>query len=126
MVKTKKHKILIVEDDQFSLKLYSHLLEEKGYEVIATPTAKDVLRLAKENKPCCFVIDIMLQDGDGFSLIKDLRATPGFKKTPILVLSNLGQEADINEAIKRGADKYYIKSNTRFQELVDTIKEMVK
>ncbi|MFH1292018.1 MAG: response regulator [bacterium] len=122
----KKKKILIVEDDQFSLKLYSHLLTEEGFETIVTPLASDALRLAKENKPDLFLVDIMLQDGNGFAIIKEIRNTAGFKKTPIIVLSNLGQEADIVEAIKRGADKYFVKSNTRFQELTDMVKKMIK
>ncbi len=120
-----KKKILIIEDDQFSLKLYSNLLNKEGYEIIATPNANDVIRLTKDKKPDLFIIDLMLQDGDGFSLIKDLRSIEGNKKTPIIVLSNLGQETDIDEAIKKGANKYFVKSNIRFQEVIDTIKKMI-
>jgi len=118
-------KILILEDDKFSLKLYSHLLDEEKYQVIATPKASDALRLAKENKPDLFIIDIMLQDGNGFAVIKKLRGTDEFKKTPIIALSNLGQEADIDEATKKGADRYFVKSNTRFQEVIDMVKELI-
>ena len=122
----KKKKILIIEDDQFSLKLYSHLLGEEGFETISTPNANEVIRLAKTNKPSLFIVDLMLQDGNGFSLIKNIRSTAGFKKTPIIVLSNLGQESDIDEAMKKGANKYFVKSNIRFQEIVDTVKKMLK
>jgi DNA-binding response OmpR family regulator len=125
MAKTKK-KILIIEDDKFSLKLYSHLLGEEGYEIIATPNADEVIRLAKENKPNLFIVDLMLQNGNGFSIIKSIRSTSGFKKTPIIVLSNLGQESDINEAMKKGADKYFVKSNIRFAEVIDTVKKIIK
>ena len=125
MVKSQK-KILIIEDDKFSLKLYSHLLGEEGYEVIATPNAGEVIRLTKADKPDLFIVDLMLQDGNGFSIIKSIRSTKGFKKTPIIVLSNLGQESDINEALKKGADKYFVKSNIRFAEVVDTVKKMIK
>ncbi len=122
----KQKKILIIEDEQFTLKLYTHLLAEEGYEVKATPLASEALRLAKEFKPDLFIVDLMLQDGDGFSIIKDLRQTTTFKKTPILSLSNLGQETDINEAKKRGSNKYLIKSNVRFEDIVATVKELLK
>ncbi len=122
---TKAKKILIIEDNKFSLKLYTHLLSEEGYEIAATPNAKEVMRLAKEHKPNLFIVDLMLQDGNGFSLLKEIRSTDGFKKTPIIVLSNLGQESDIKEATKNGADKYFIKSNIRFQEVIETIKKMI-
>ena len=123
---SKNKKVLIVEDDQFSLKLYTHLLSEAGYKIVATPNANEVIRLAKKDKPSLFIIDLMLQDGNGFSLIKEIRSTVGFKKTPIIVLSNLGQESDIDEAIKKGANKYFVKSNVRFQEVVETVKKMIK
>ena len=123
---SKKPKILIIEDDQFSLKLYTHLLSEAGYEIIATPNANEVIRLAKIDKPNLFIIDLMLQDGDGFSLIKEIRSTVGLKKTPIIVLSNLGQESDIDEATKKGANKYFVKSNIRFQEVIETVNKLIK
>ena len=122
----KNNKILIVEDDKFSLKLYSNLLTKEGYEIYATPNANDVSRLIKEKKPNLFIIDLMLQDGNGFDLIKNIRNTTGYKKTPIIVLSNLGQEADIAEATKKGATKYFVKSNVRFQEIIETIKKLLK
>jgi len=122
----KKKKILIVEDEQFTLKLYTHLLSEEGYEIMATPRASEALRLAKDFKPDMFIVDLMLQDGDGFSLIKGLRQISSFQKTPILTLSNLGQETDIHEAVKRGASKYLIKSNVRFEDIVATVKDLIK
>ena len=121
----KKKTILILEDEPFTLKLYTHLLEDEGYDIVATPQATNAIRLAKQNKPNLFIIDLMLQDGDGFSLVKKIRGTAGFKKTPILVLSNLGQETDIDEAKKKGANEYLVKSNTRFEDIISTVKKMI-
>jgi len=122
---TKTKKILILEDERLTLKLYSHLLEDEGYEVLATPQANEALRLVKEFKPDLCIVDLMLQDGDGFSVVKQIRGTAGFKKTPILVLSNLGQETDIDEAKKKGANEYMIKSNTRFEDIIAKVKKMI-
>jgi len=118
-------KIMIIEDDSFSLKLYASYLEKEGFAVIATPQADEVLRLAKQTKPNLFIVDLMLQGGDGFILVDKIRHTAGFKNTPIIVLSNLGQDSDITRAKKLGANKYFIKSNVRFQEVVDTVRELV-
>src|SRR3989339_278126 len=118
-------KIMIIEDDSFSLKLYASYLEKEGFAVIATPQADEVLRLAKQTKPNLFIVDLMLQGGDGFILVDKIRHTSGFKNTPIIVLSNLGQDSDITRAKKLGANKYFIKSNVRFQEVVDTVRELV-
>jgi len=120
-----KKKILILEDEQFTLKLYTHLLAKAGYEVKATPQANEAVRLANDFKPDLFIIDLMLQDGDGFSVIKELHQTTIFKKTPVLVLSNLGQETDVSEAKKRGATAYLIKSNVRFEDILATVKKLL-
>ncbi len=119
-------KILIVEDEQFTVKLYSHRLEEEGYEVTATTQASEAIRLAEEKKPDLFIVDLMLEDGNGFDVIKQLRAIAMFKKTPIITLSNLGQETDVSDAIKNGADKYFVKSNTGFQEVIEAVNTYLK
>ncbi len=124
MIKKMK-KILIVEDEPFTLKLYTHRLEAEGYLVSATTQASEAIRLATEKKPDLFIIDLMLEDGNGFDVIKKLRHTTGFKKTPIIILSNLGQETDVDDAMKIGANKYFIKSNTSFQEVINNIKSFL-
>jgi DNA-binding response OmpR family regulator len=120
-----KKKILILEDDQFALNLYSALLTDDGFNVVATPRAQEAVLRAESPRANLIIVDLMLQDGDGFSAISALRATPGLEKTPIVVLTNLGQEADMEEARKRGANEYLVKSQLRFQEVVDRIKALL-
>jgi len=119
-------KILIIEDDQFTIKLYSRLLQDEGYETIHTPIASEAIRLVKTCKPDLVIVDLMLSEGNGFEIIKEIRKMPAFKKIPIITLSNLGQETDIHEAISKGSNKYFVKSNTRFEEVVETVKELIK
>lgn len=122
----KNKKILIVEDGDFSVKLYTHLLTDEGYEVIDTPKASEALKLTEEHNPSLIVMDLMLQNGNGFDAIKEIRQNHKFDKTPIIVLSNLSQDSDIKEALNNGASKYFVKSNVRFQQVVETIKEFTK
>lgn len=123
MPKAKK-RIFIVEDEKFSINFYQTRLIAGGYDVSVTPRAKDALRMIKNKKPNLIIIDLMLQDGNGFDLIEEIRKEK--IKTPIIVLSNLGQDEDINEAIKKGATKYFVKSNTQFSEIEKEIKKIIK
>ncbi|MFZ2189977.1 MAG: response regulator [Candidatus Magasanikiibacteriota bacterium] len=123
-MKTKK-KILIVEDDQFTIKLYTRLLTDTGYQIISTPAASEALSLAKLEKPDLIIMDLMLLDGNGFEVIKQVRKDKTLSKVPIITLSNLGQETDINEALKKGSNKYFVKSNTRFEEVVEAVKKLI-
>lgn len=122
----KKKKILIVEDDLFTIKLYTRLLNDADFETTSTPTAEEVVALAKREKPNLIIVDLMLANGNGFEVIKQIRSTTGLKKIPIITLSNLGQETDINEAIRKGSNKYFVKSNTRFEEVIEAVKELTK
>ena len=121
-----KKKILVVEDDKFSYKLYTHLLTEAGFDVVFTPIATEAVEFVKLHKPNIIIMDLMLKDGNGFDAIRAIRALPNIKQVPIITLSNLSQDADIKEALKIGANKYFVKSNTRFQTIIETINEMLK
>ena len=120
-----KKKILIVEDDEFTIKLYTRLLTDAGYEIVNTTNASEALAMAKREMPNLVIMDLMLMDGNGFEVIKSIRKEKNLMKIPIITLSNLGQETDINEAIKKGSNKYFVKSNTRFEEVVEAIKNLI-
>lgn len=113
----RKKTILIVEDDSTTLKVYTTRLTVEGYEVISTANAKDIIQLATAHTPSLFLIDMMLNDGDGFQIISTLRKMKEFEKTPIFAISNLGQANDIDEALKRGATKYFVKGDTPLTKL---------
>jgi len=119
-------KIYIVEDDQFSINFYTNRLVDEGYEISSSPEADTAFRQIKKNKPDLIIVDLMIQGGNGFDLIVKIRKEKGFKKTPIIVLSNLGQDKDVQEAINKGADKYFVKANTQFAEIEKAIKELIK
>ena len=125
MAGKQKKRIFIVEDEGFSINFYKNRLTAAGYEVGMTPQVSEAMRLIKDFKPNLVIVDLMLKDGNGFDLISEIRSTKGFKKLPVIVLSNLGQDSDIDEAKKRGANKYFVKSDTKFQDIEDVIAKMV-
>lgn len=98
---------MIVEDDATSVKLLKILLEEvDGFEVSVARKGADVLPLAEQNKPDVFLIDYHLLDMNGIDLIKTLRGTAQFAKTPIVMASGLDVET---EALGAGANKFLVK-----------------
>lgn len=98
---------MIVEDDATSVKLLKILLEEvDGFEVSVARKGADVLPLAEQTKPDVFLIDYHLLDMNGIDLIKTLRGTAQFAKTPIVMASGLDVET---EALGAGANKFLVK-----------------
>lgn len=100
-------RILIVEDDQTSVKLLKILLEEvHGFAVSIARHGADVVPMASETKPDVFLIDYHLSDMDGLTLIGTLRGSPDFDKIPIVMASGLDVET---EALKAGASAFLVK-----------------
>ena len=78
-------KLLLVDDEQELLKMVSDILKDAGFETVLTAmTVKEAILTAKEDTPDLIVLDVMLPDGDGFSLMKQLRT---FTNVPIIFLT---------------------------------------
>jgi len=65
----------------------------------------------------------MLPRKNGFDVLKDIKANPNTKDIPVIILSNLGQESDVKEALDLGAQDYLIKTEVRLSEVIDKVKK---
>ena len=100
-------RIMIVEDDLTSIKLLRILLEEvHGFEVSVARRGADVMALSERDKPDIFLVDYHLIDMDGVELIRSLRASTSFAKTPIVMASGMDVE---HEALQVGANNFLTK-----------------
>ncbi|MBL8133470.1 MAG: response regulator [Anaerolineae bacterium] len=115
-------KVMIIEDDQTSIRLLRILLEEVyGYALVFARTGADALTQAPTNNPDLFLVDYRLSDTDGITLIRKLRGMPEFATTPIIMASGMDVE---EQALAAGASRFLIKPYepsalaTLFQELM--------
>ena len=99
-------KVMIVDDDRNTVKLLQTLLELDGFVVVVTGRGADVLPAANEAKPDIFLMDYHLADMDGVDVVRELRKTEPFTKTPIVMASGLDVE---DEAKAAGVDHFMIK-----------------
>lgn len=104
-------KILLVEDERALRDMYTMKLTKEGYEVTAVEDGEQALTSAKEVKPDIVLLDVMIPKIDGFAVLEELRKTKGFAKTPIIMLTNLGQKEDLEKGKKVGATDYLIKAD---------------
>lgn len=112
---TKKHKILVVEDDNDSRETLTYMLESLGYEVLAfgsgRATLKDVDTLAFD----LALLDIMMPDMNGYEVMNALKAIPRFSATPIIFVTAKDQDNEVIEGYQGGADYYITKPFTSKQ-----------
>lgn len=126
MANGKKRKVLVVEDETFLVKIYSVKLKKEGYDVHIATDGEEAVRLAAEVKPDLILLDLILPKLNGFEALERMRANPANKSTPVLVLSNLGQEEDIKRATTLGASDYLVKANFSIQDIVAKIKGVLE
>ncbi len=104
-------KILIVEDDQFLREFYQELLQTEGFLIDVAADGEIASQKIYQGGFNLVLLDIMLPKKDGLQILRDNKTNPPQKANgPIVVLTNLGQDAIIKEAFQLGAAGYLVKS----------------
>ena len=101
-------KILIVEDDEVTLRAIEIKLKNAGFNAIGLTNVSDALKVLDTFTTDLIITDILMPHTSGLELIGIVRNQPG-KKIPIIVLSSLGQENTVMEAFQLGADDFITK-----------------
>lgn len=118
----KKPRVLIVEDDQFLRKIYITKLSQENFDVMTAVDGEEALTAPKKETPDIILLDLILPKIDGFEVLKELKNDPETKDIPVIILSNLGQQSDIERGKKLGAIDYLVKSQFSINEVVNKIK----
>ena len=106
MTSNNKYKILLVEDEENSLRFVSVLLETGGYQVIAARNSGEARLLFASHVPDLMILDLGLPDGDGGELVREIRTKD---ITPIIILSARDSEAEKVRLLDAGANDYVTK-----------------
>lgn len=119
----KKEKVLIIEDDKFLTKIYKTKLTNEGFEIDIVMEGSKALEKALEFKPNLILLDIILPNMSGFEVLKKLKENKETKDIPVVILSNLGQDSDIEQGKELGAEDYWVKAKYTINEVVSNIKK---
>jgi len=99
-------RILVVDDELQILRALRVILRDAGFEPVAVATVEEALDVAATRPPDAAIVDLVLPDGDGVELTRQLRS---WSEMPILVLSAVGEEEQRVRALEAGADDYVTK-----------------
>jgi CheY-like chemotaxis protein len=117
--------ILVVEDDPILKNLLGHTLAGK-YQTLYASDGNEALALFEQNKPALVLLDLMLPTMDGYAVLETIRKrTDDLAKTPIIIVSNLGQQKDIDRAKQLGANDFLIKAEVPIEDIVKKIETML-
>ena len=118
--------ILIVEDEPLLSNLLKQRLEKEGYVVVQAQDGQEALEKLKEQMPNLVLLDIILPKMSGFEFLEKVREGPQLEGVPIIIISNLGQESDIQKGQSLGAVGYFVKAHISIEDLVGQIKQFLE
>ena len=103
----KYKKILIVDDEADLREMVTSILAQDGFKTIRTAgTVAEALKICRDWEPDLAILDVMLPDGDGFSLFEQMRT---FTEVPVLFLTARGEDEDKLKGLGLGADDYNLR-----------------
>lgn len=115
-------KILIIDDDEESLKLFGTIVKCNGYEAIETMDGLEGIRLAMAEKPDLILVDIHMPGINGFEVFKIMKSEPSIRDIPIIALTVYSMMGNKNGILRAGFDDC-IEKPIILKEFVKIVKE---
>jgi CheY-like chemotaxis protein len=121
-----KIKIMLVDDDNFLLEMYARKFTNSGYEVLTATSAEDALNQIMSNGDLDIILsDIIMPEMDGLELLSKISEENYIPKAFKIVLSNQGQQVEIDKAEELGISGYIIKALHTPSEVVKKVQEIM-
>jgi DNA-binding response OmpR family regulator len=118
-------KVLLIEDDKMISNMYQTKLRQDGFNVITAEDGATGLDLAVKEKPDVVLLDVIIPQLDGFSVLQEIKLNAKIKNTPVIMLTNLGTTEDKEKAKQFGANDYLVKASLTPAEVSETIKKLL-
>lgn len=119
---SKSVKILLVDDDEFLLDMYSLKFKEAGFDIDIAASGEAALEKMRKVNYDIVLLDIIMPALDGFEVLQKMKAEKLGGDSIVIVLSNLGQKEDIERGMYLGAKDYVIKAHFTPREVVEKVK----
>jgi len=116
-------KIAIIEDDPVINQMYRMKFEAAGFEVQIADNGKRGVSLVEVFQPDIILLDLKMPQMDGGEALALIRANDSSKQTPVIVLTNLGEEEAPKDLRKLGIHSYIVKADLTPKQVVGRVKE---
>jgi excisionase family DNA binding protein len=125
-LETGKKRVLVVDDDEAIVEMFTELLERDGrFEVETAATGYDAGILTEQFRPDIILLDFKLPDINGTAVCRTIRSNPGFKHMQIIIISGVADPDEVNELKAAGADEF-IRKPFDINAVINRIADLVK
>ena len=115
--------ILFIEDESILQKSFRKMFENEGYKTVSALDGEIGVNLAKKIRPDLILLDLILPKKNGFEVLEELKKTPETKDIPVIILTNLERNEDIDKALEIVATTYLVKANYSLKEVIGKVRQ---
>lgn len=115
-----KKTILIIDDSNTNVVLLEAILSTKGFETYTALSVKEAKPLIQKNKPDLILLDLLMPEVSGFDFLEEVHENPELQNIPVVVVSALTDDVNIEKTMKLGAVEF-IKKPVNINTLVNTV-----
>jgi CheY-like chemotaxis protein len=120
-------KVFVIDDDAFLLDMYALKFSQKGFSVTTSGGTLEALeKLRAGYVPEIIVVDLVMPAMDGFEFLETVKNESLAQGALVIILSNLGQQEDIDRGLALGAAGYIIKASATPSEVVEKVQEVLQ
>lgn len=119
-------KVLWVEDDKLLSTILSKKIDGTGYKLLKAVNGKEAFAILATEVPDIIILDIMLPEMSGFEVLQKIKTDDRLRKIPVIMLSNLSKQGDIEKAKMLGANKFVVKAAVSLDEIIREIDALIK
>jgi DNA-binding response OmpR family regulator len=117
--------VLIVEDDKVLNQAYEMILKKEGHDVRSVFNGQEALVALQEFKPQVILLDLLMPVMGGLDFLKEYDAQNEHADVYVIILSNLGDEKAVAEAMEMGAYKYIVKAHASPKQLSVMVNHLI-
>lgn len=117
--------VLLVEDDPLLRKAAENALRRDGFRVLAAANGEEALKTVANEVPDLVLLDLVMPGIQGYDVLRTLKGDPATAHVPVVILTNLGQGADVQRALEAGAAAYAIKAELALRELTALVRQVL-
>lgn len=125
MEDNKDFKILVVDDSTTNVVLLEAILDEKGYRIETALNANEAYSVIERETPDLILLDLLMPKISGFDFLEEIRKIEKTKNTPVIVVSALTDDENVNRIMKMGAIDF-VKKPIDLQYLVERVEEVLE
>jgi DNA-binding response OmpR family regulator len=120
-----RKKVLVCDDELYILESVSFVVRQEGYDVLTAEDGNQGLLLFREEHPDLVLLDVMMPGRTGYEVCREIKSDKRSSGTYVILLTAMGQERDVEDGYRSGADEYMTKPfsprflRKRLHELLD-------